>query len=214
MAKSRKTRKEIIIEVARRSFARYGYKRTVIDDIAREAGIAKGTFYLNFRSKEELFLEVIRKIRREIVEEYFERISREATATGKLRETLRFALESLERDPLFAKISGGDEEFRIALSLVEEPETQRMLDGLLGYVRSFFEEGIKNGELRPDIDLDVIPQVFGSLKLLHFSKEAATAGRLTYQQYVDGIVELAMNGIVSKVESAAGERKVSGALDE
>ena len=44
-----------ILEAAQKLFSQYGYRRTSIDDIAREAEIAKGTVYLSFKSKEEIF---------------------------------------------------------------------------------------------------------------------------------------------------------------
>src|SRR5262249_14174011 len=44
-----------ILDAALRLFGRYGYRRTSIDDIANEAEIAKGTVYLSFKSKEEIF---------------------------------------------------------------------------------------------------------------------------------------------------------------
>ncbi len=44
-----------ILEAALGLFGQYGYRRTSIDDIAREAEIAKGTVYLSFASKEEIF---------------------------------------------------------------------------------------------------------------------------------------------------------------
>ncbi len=44
-----------ILDAALRLFSQYGYRRTSIDDIAREAEIAKGTVYLSFKSKEEIF---------------------------------------------------------------------------------------------------------------------------------------------------------------
>src|SRR5258708_31655109 len=44
-----------ILDAAIRLFSQYGYRRTSIDDIAREAEIAKGTVYLSFKSKEEIF---------------------------------------------------------------------------------------------------------------------------------------------------------------
>jgi len=46
---------EAILAAARTLFGHYGYRRTSIDDIAQEAGIAKGTVYLYFKSKEEIF---------------------------------------------------------------------------------------------------------------------------------------------------------------
>lgn len=48
-------KRDRILDAAQSLFVRYGVKRTSIDDVAREAGIAKGTVYLSFRSKAELF---------------------------------------------------------------------------------------------------------------------------------------------------------------
>jgi len=48
-------RRAVILDAALRVFGQYGYRRTTMDDIAREAGIAKGTIYLSFASKEEVF---------------------------------------------------------------------------------------------------------------------------------------------------------------
>jgi AcrR family transcriptional regulator len=55
---SAEARRAEILDAALSLFGRYGYRRTSIDDIAREAGIAKGTLYLSFASKDEVFLAV------------------------------------------------------------------------------------------------------------------------------------------------------------
>ena len=49
------TRSDAIVDAAGILFARFGYRRTSMDDIAREVGVAKGTLYLYFPSKEALF---------------------------------------------------------------------------------------------------------------------------------------------------------------
>jgi AcrR family transcriptional regulator len=49
------TKSDAIVEAAGIMFARFGYRRTSMDDIAREACVAKGTLYLYFASKEALF---------------------------------------------------------------------------------------------------------------------------------------------------------------
>src|SRR4051794_3878904 len=48
-----------ILEAARTVFARQGYASTVVEDIARQAEIAKGTLYLYFPSKEQIYLEAL-----------------------------------------------------------------------------------------------------------------------------------------------------------
>lgn len=47
--------KEVIFEQALRIFSEKGFERATIEDIAEQAGIAKGTFYYHFKSKTELF---------------------------------------------------------------------------------------------------------------------------------------------------------------
>ena len=48
--------RQTILDAADRLIAHYGYKKTTMDDVAREAGIGKGTIYLYFKSKEEVAL--------------------------------------------------------------------------------------------------------------------------------------------------------------
>jgi AcrR family transcriptional regulator len=52
-------RAELIVEAAVELFARYGYERTSIDDIAKHLGIGKGSVYLDFRTKEEILMAII-----------------------------------------------------------------------------------------------------------------------------------------------------------
>jgi len=52
-------RVERVLDTAADLLVRWGYQRVTIDEIARRAGIGKGTVYLHFRTKEELFLMVL-----------------------------------------------------------------------------------------------------------------------------------------------------------
>jgi len=52
-------RKAQLIEIALEKFARLGYHQTKISDIVSEAGVAQGTFYWHFKSKEAIGLEII-----------------------------------------------------------------------------------------------------------------------------------------------------------
>ncbi|QAY95475.1 hypothetical protein CWB41_06775 [Methylovirgula ligni] len=51
-----------ILDAAQRLFLQYGVKRTSIDDVASETGIAKGTVYLYFESKNDLFAALAQRI--------------------------------------------------------------------------------------------------------------------------------------------------------
>jgi AcrR family transcriptional regulator len=55
-------RREAILAAALEEFSARGFAATRLDDVARRAGIAKGTIYLYFRDKEALFQELIRSM--------------------------------------------------------------------------------------------------------------------------------------------------------
>jgi AcrR family transcriptional regulator len=55
-------KRDRILDAAQSLFVRYGVKRTSIDDVAREAGVAKGTVYLSFEFKAELFAAIAERL--------------------------------------------------------------------------------------------------------------------------------------------------------
>jgi AcrR family transcriptional regulator len=79
-------RQEEILTAAFAVFSAHGYEAARIDDVAREAGIAKGTIYLYFRNKEQLFRAVVRSL----VQKRFDAIPGifQGTAEQLLRELL------------------------------------------------------------------------------------------------------------------------------
>jgi TetR/AcrR family transcriptional regulator len=66
-------KKTLILEAADNLFHRYGYAKTSLDDIAKEAGMGKGTIYYHFESKEEIFFGVVQQYA-----ERFEKIIRDS----------------------------------------------------------------------------------------------------------------------------------------
>ncbi len=51
----RQERAERILDAASELIQRWGYNKTTIDDIAKQAGVAKGTIYLHWKTREDLF---------------------------------------------------------------------------------------------------------------------------------------------------------------
>lgn len=61
-------RRDQILEVALKEFAANGYHKTKVSDIVRAAGVAQGTFYWYFKSKEAIALEIINNGQAELLE--------------------------------------------------------------------------------------------------------------------------------------------------
>lgn len=79
-----------ILGAALKLFGQYGFRRTSIDDIAREAGIAKGTVYLYVETKEALF----RALSQSLVDQMLESARQAAAADGTLAERLFAVLDA------------------------------------------------------------------------------------------------------------------------
>ncbi len=61
-ASAGKDKRTRILDAAQRLFLLYVVKRTALDDVVREAGIAKGTLYLYFDSKDALFAAIAERL--------------------------------------------------------------------------------------------------------------------------------------------------------
>jgi TetR/AcrR family transcriptional regulator len=155
-----------ILEAALAVFGERGLSNARLDDIAKRAGVSKGTIYLYFPNKEELFREVIRST---VVVQIEQAELDVANATGTATEALTFIMRgSFEflRTPTFASI------FRLVnAELFNFPDLaefyanevverkQRLIIGIL-------ERGIESGEFRP-IDPAISARVLTSMFLVH-----------------------------------------------
>jgi AcrR family transcriptional regulator len=79
-----------ILTAATTLFARYGFKRTTMEDIASEAGLSRASLYLQFRSKEGIF----RELARDLHEGAIERAEAALEEKAPLAERLRSAVEA------------------------------------------------------------------------------------------------------------------------
>ena len=81
--------RDAILDAAERLLARYGYQKMTMDDLAREAGIGKGTTYLHFPSKQEVILCSIDRIVERLLEQLRTIARSDAAPTDKVRQMLR-----------------------------------------------------------------------------------------------------------------------------
>ena len=93
-----------IIEAAVRVFARKGYYNSRVSDIAREAGIAAGTIYLYFRTKDDILVTLFRDKMAQFVGSLRKAIADEPDAVVKLSRLIRLHFEMLEEDPQLAEV--------------------------------------------------------------------------------------------------------------
>jgi len=101
-------RRTAIVEAARTVFARKGFVRGIMDEIANEAGIAKGTVYLYFRSKKEIYRAVLDKDMEFLSKSTLERIDAAKNLKDKIRAFTLVRLENAETRKEFFRIMDTD----------------------------------------------------------------------------------------------------------
>src|SRR5262245_3314496 len=80
--------RDAILDAVERLLARHGYRKTTMEDVAREAGIGKGSIYLHFPSKEEVVLCSIDRIVGRLVGRLREFAGAAGAPAARLREML------------------------------------------------------------------------------------------------------------------------------
>ncbi len=142
--------RERLMSAAEERFRRFGYRRATVDDITRGAGTGKGSLYLHFDSKQDVYLAV--------VEESLERFVAVASAAlmgkGSVPRRLRRLVE------LTAQHYGDDELLRASLfggaDLVDGDVSRLAAAIQRDRIRSLLEEvlilGQADGTVRADID--------------------------------------------------------------
>jgi AcrR family transcriptional regulator len=150
-------RRAAIVAAAFDEFVARGFTATRIDDIAKRAGVAKGTIYLHFKDKESMFEELVRTAIVPLVE----RLAAPPPPGGTVREAVERLAETFIRE--IATTRRGD---IIRLIVSEGPRFPAIADfyyrevisrGLAG-IRRLIELGIASGEIR-ETNLARFPQL-------------------------------------------------------
>ena len=112
MITTSKTKKDVvtefrtseILEAARKVFAKKGFHDATVDDIANAAGVAKGTVYLYYRSKQEVYLAALKFGIAQMYSALVEEVRRVSTTEEKLRALIAAKLAYFEENRDFFKI--------------------------------------------------------------------------------------------------------------
>lgn len=137
-----------ILDAARRVFARGGYADTTVDQIAEEAGVAKGTVYLYFSSKQELFSAALRNGLAELHERALLEITAADTNAARLRAFIGARLRYCSANRDFFRIYYTEFANLKVRSSKTQPEFQDLYDQQISLLQSLIEAGIRAGELR------------------------------------------------------------------
>ncbi|NLO89888.1 MAG: TetR/AcrR family transcriptional regulator [Clostridia bacterium] len=182
-------KKRIIIEAAAKVFSKKGFHKAKIEEIAKEAGIGKGTIYEYFTSKEELFKEMLSSISREYIRVLD--FSSHPSAVEQIKEILKqhFNFMGMNKDLarlIIANQNALNGEIR-QWFLEQTLEKIYVIEGVL-------EKGRAAGEFKEDLNVYIAARIiFGSVMAL---SGAIVHENLSYEgeALVQDLMDLLLNG--------------------
>jgi len=190
MSKSERTRLRIMASAAK-VFNEKGFDKTSIQDIADDAGIAKGTIYYYVDKKEDLILSLVRFAKARLFAKVEKSIGRAPTASEKIEVVVRNHLKIIKTVgpviPFFAQnMVSSDSRVRDTMA--------RFRQEYLSLLESIIEEGIKSGEFRQvnprRAAVAIISLVIG--QVLQFK---LFTGKINAKEIADNTIDMAINGL-------------------
>ncbi len=183
-----------IIDAAVRVFARNGYYHSRVSDIAREAGIASGTIYLYFTTKDEILVTLFRQKMADWVASVRKEIAGEQDPVAKIRKIVALHLKVIQENPDLAEVvqvelRQGQKFFRGA--------SAHEVSAYFDVIQAVLEEGIAAGRIRHDLPVKIATKMlFGAMDQLATSWVLGKrAYRLT--DAAEPVTTIFLKGVVS-----------------
>ena len=184
-----------IIEAAVRVFARKGYYNSRVSDIAREAGIAAGTIYLYFKTKDDILVTLFRDKMADFVGALRKAIAGEPDAGSKVRRLVSLHFSMLEENPDLAEVV--QVELRQGQKFFRGASSQE-IGAYFALIGSVLEEGVAEGRFRSDLPVKVATKMlFGAMDQMATSW---VLGKRGYQlvDTADAVAEIFLQGVAAR----------------
>jgi TetR/AcrR family transcriptional regulator, fatty acid metabolism regulator protein len=188
-------KKDAILRAAIDVFAERGFFNAQVADVARVAGVAAGTVYLYFRSKDDLLASIFERTMREAFSEGDAALANVSDPCERLRVFARLHLGRFGRDRNLAIVF--QVELRHSVKFMERLSSSLLRD-YLGQIRSTIVEGQRTGAFKADLNATAAAKMFfGALD------EMATNWILSRRRYAlendaDQVAELFLTGARTK----------------
>src|SRR5579885_1684943 len=195
-----------ILEAAFAEFSRHGFATTTLERIAERAGVTKGTIYVYFDSKEQLFISMVREFTKAGLETLHDMVERHSGSTAELlRAQFGFIYEYLvadrrRRDVLRMLIAEAGRFPELADRYYNE-----ILRPCLDLLRQTIERGVESGEIRPSPIVQspqvvIAPIALVDLWFLMFDDRQP----LDLKAYFATHLDLVLHGLLAKSHNHAG----------
>jgi AcrR family transcriptional regulator len=152
--------KGLILEVAKARFARFGYKKTSMDEICKDAQISKKTLYEVFKTKEDLFVTLFIQEALTARKYVIDRLKKIDDPLEKIRRFMEVSKKYFEKQPFMVEVLR-DQDGLYAPYLKDKYKVF-VEEGILQIFSDIIKAGIEKGEFK-EVDTDIAAYIIFKL---------------------------------------------------
>ena len=199
--REREARKQDILEVAARFFSERDFHEVTVDEIAEAVGLSKGTLYLYFKNKDDLFYTIVVEKTQSLLRRLQEAVRCTAPFVDCLRNVVRIHCIFFQENVAYFKIMHSE---KTRMSAESQYRLNNYAKETFQTYLAIFTELVNNGQtagvLRRDEPLSLVKALRGILNayVFHF---VFTEDETQLVDGVDQIVDLYLNGAAASVPS-------------
>lgn len=186
---------EAILESAIKVFARKGFHKSRISEIAAEAAVADGTIYLYFKNKDDILISLFEDKLEQIIRNLRVEIRQEKDPVEKLRKFIQTHLELVNRNPDLAVVL--QVELRQSNKFMKEYVPAKFID-YLNLIAEIIREGQAQGLIRREVAPGIVKRaLFGALDEIALHSVLTHKGKDYLRTSADQICEMFLRGIAA-----------------
>lgn len=176
-------KRERVLDQAARLFAERGLNQTDMAELAARAGVAKGSLYNYFKSKDELYLHVCRQALARSREAVYGGIDPAWDIHRQVEHIFRRGVEFAQEHPEYVSLylniaSAGMERFAKKISRDVEKHTA-------GHLKRLIRQGVKKGLVRADIDVNLAAFLINSIYIVFIVSLVSPHFQIRMSEYLD-----------------------------
>ena len=186
-------KKADILSCGKKLFSSKGFKDTNVTDITKMAGIATGTFYIYYTSKDKLFMEIFLGENIKLKKKIMESINLKDDPVNVIKELMLKNQKGMNSSPILREWYNRDVFSRI--------EQNYRLENGLEYVDFLYDSFIKivkgwqtEGKIRNDIDAEMTMAIF--IALINIDTHKEEVGIQYFPKILEYLVEFTMKGLM------------------
>lgn len=195
-------KRERILDAAERVFAESGFFSAKVSQIARAAGVADGTIYLYFKSKDDVLISLFESRMERVNQSMATAAASESTPKAKLAAMVRNHLEMVSEHPALAEIL--TIELRQSSKFMKEYSNPRFGE-FLKLMAQVVEAGQESGVFSRRIPAPLVARmIFGILDELALAWLLGGREQFDIERAAEWVDELVMNGLTDNVHAGTG----------